>query len=108
MKAKIIVTSLSILILSSCNKSKKDPCLETKKDEFKTTCCGHGAKIKEYKFQENTVYVFDPGICGAEMTSEVTNEKCETMGYLGGITGNNKINGEDFSNAKFKNVVWSN
>lgn len=54
------------------------------------------------------VYVYDPGTCGADQTSEVTNTKCETLGYLGGITGNNKINGEDFSSATFKKTVWAN
>jgi hypothetical protein len=108
MKANILIVSLGILLLSSCGKSKQDPCFDSKKDEFKTTCCTSGANIKEYTFQGNTVYVYHPGICGADMTSEVTNEKCETIGYLGGLAGNNKINSEDFSKAKFRKTLWSN
>ena len=108
MKANILIASLSILLLSSCGKSKQDPCFDSKKEEFKKTCCSNSANIEEYTFQGKTVYVYEPGNCGADMTSEVRNEKCETMGYLGGITGNNKINGEDFSKAKFKKTVWSN
>jgi hypothetical protein len=108
MKANLLIAALTITLLSSCGKSKKDPCFDSKKEEFKKDCCTHGAKIKEYKFQGNTVYVFDPGICGADQTSEVTNEKCETLGYLGGIAGNTKINGEDFLKAKFKSTIWSN
>lgn len=108
MKTNILLTTLSIILFSSCHKLKKDPCFDSKRDEFKKTCCAHGAKIKEYKFQGETVYVYDPGTCGADQTSEVTSSKCETLGHLGGITGNNKINGEDFSNAKFKKTIWAN
>ena len=108
MKAIITFASITLILLSACGKSKQDPCFDSKKEEFKSSCCSNGAKIKEYTFQGKTVYVYDPGICGADMTSEVTNEKCETLGYLGGITGNKKINGEDFSKAKFKKTVWSN
>ncbi|MBK6521218.1 MAG: hypothetical protein IPG08_02190 [Sphingobacteriaceae bacterium] len=108
MKANILIATLGILLLFSCRKSKQDPCFDSKKDAFKTTCCTSGANIEEYTFQGKTVYLYEPGNCGADMTSEVTNEKCETLGYLGGITGNNKINGEDFSKAKFKKTVWSN
>jgi hypothetical protein len=31
------------------------------------------------------------------MTSEVFDENCNSIGFLGGITGNTKINGEDLS-----------
>jgi hypothetical protein len=41
------------------------------------------------------------------MTSEVLDENCNSLGFLGGIAGNTKINGEDFNNAKLKRTVWS-
>ena len=53
------------------------------------------------------VYVFDLGTCGADMTSEVLDENCNTLGFLGGIAGNTKINGDDFGNAKYKSTIWS-
>jgi hypothetical protein len=42
------------------------------------------------------------------MTAEVINTDCNTIGYLGGITGNTKINKENFSNAVFNRIVWKN
>ncbi len=107
MRSKLFIVAISISLLS-CSKSKKNTCVDPKTDDFKKTCCSKDAKVSEYTFQGNTVYVFDPGNCGADMTSEVTNAKCETIGYLGGISGNTKINGEDFSKAKYKKTVWSN
>ena len=65
-----------------------------------------GANVKQYEFQAKRVYVFDPGSCGADMTSEVFDENCNSIGFLGGITGNTKINGEDFNSAKYKSTIW--
>lgn len=108
MKAKLFIAVSTLTLLCACHKAKQDQCVDSKTNKFKKECCSSGAEVSEYTFQGNTVYVFDPGICGADQTTEVTNNECETMGYLGGITGNTKINGEDFSKAKFKKTVWSN
>lgn len=64
--------------------------------------------MDEYEFQGKRVYTFFQGNCGADMATGVVDDKCKSLGSLGGITGNTKINGEDFSNAKFKKTVWSN
>lgn len=53
-----------------------------------------------------TVYVFDQGPCGNDMTSEVVDSECKNLGYLGGITGNKEINGQDFSSAEFVKTIW--
>ena len=105
MKAKLFIAAITLVLLSSCNKSKKDPCVDEKINTFEKTCCSNGAEVNKYTFQGNTVYEFYPGNCAADARSEVTNDKCETMGYLGGIIGNTKINGEDFSKAKRKKTV---
>lgn len=107
MRTKLLIIAITFALLA-CRKSTRNACIDSKADDFKKTCCNNGAKVSEYTFQGNTVYVFDPGICGADQTSEVTNKKCEAMGYLGGISGNTKINGEDFSKAKFEKNIWSN
>jgi len=73
-----------------------------------TTACDDGANVREYLFQGQMVYVFDPGTCGADMTSEVMDEGCETLGYLGGIAGNMIINGESFTNAVYQRTIWEN
>lgn len=108
MKFYLIITGFLILGLSSCQPIKygTPPCIKVKIGEFESQCCDKGANVKEYDFKEEKVYVFDPGTCGADMTSEVFNEECVSLGYLGGITGNNTILGEDFSNAKFNKTCW--
>ena len=50
--------------------------------------------------------MFDPGTCGADMTSEVIDEDCNSLGYLGGIAGNVQISGTNFSEAVFIKVIW--
>lgn len=101
---------LLIFGLISCSKShvaKNTPrCIGTKVQDFKTTCCEEGANVKEYTFQGKPVYVFDPGTCGADLSSTVTDEDCNTLGLLGGIAGNVKINGDDFSQADYQITIW--
>jgi hypothetical protein len=109
MKNKILLPG--IFVLASCFACKKDKripdCIDQKIDEFKhTTSCSFGTNVKEYNFQSSRVFVFDPGNCGADMTSEVLDENCNTLGYLGGFAGNTKINGEDFDNAKLVRTIW--
>jgi len=72
----------------------------------KENFCNKGVKVERYTFQSKTVYGFNPGTCGADMTSEVIDSECQNMGFLGGIAGNTEINGEDFSLAIFESVVW--
>lgn len=108
MKFHLFITCLFILVLVSCQPIKygTPTCIKSKILEFETQCCNEGANVKEYKFQGEKVYVFDPGTCGADMTSQVFSENCSSLGYLGGITGNSEINGEDFSNADFAKTCW--
>jgi hypothetical protein len=62
--------------------------------------------VDEYLFQSEKVYVFEGGTCGADMISMVYNEEGDEIGSLGGITGNTKIKGTDFSEAGFLRVIW--
>lgn len=110
MKQLSIILLVIASIISSCNKNKIEKgtptCVENKINDFsKSSVCGD-AKVKEYRFQGNTVYTFEPGTCGADMTTEVISSECKSLGHLGGITGNTKINGEDFSNATFIKTTW--
>lgn len=102
---------LVTLLLIGCGKydvAKGTPtCIKSKIKSFdKEIDCDNGMAVSKYNFQGEEVYVFDPGTCGADMTSEVVNEDCETLGYLGGISGNSTINNESFSNAVFVDYVW--
>ena len=60
-------------------------------------------------FQNKLVYVFNPGYCGADLTTEVIDENCAAVGFLGGITGNDSINGVNFYfDAMLEGLVWAN
>ncbi|MFH0894291.1 MAG: hypothetical protein V2A54_07635 [Bacteroidota bacterium] len=111
MKKYFFLAFLLPFILLGCKKSGiasgTPKCVEHKIEDFsKMSITDNGANVKKYKFQENTVYVFDPGNSGADITSEVIDSDCNTLGFLGGITGNTIIKGQDFSNATFIKIVW--
>ncbi len=110
-RISIIVVLLGLGIgLTACDKDNvpegTPECIENKIQEFKEIACTDG-KVDEYTFQGITVYVLDPGIkCGADLTSEVVDSECETLGYLGGIAGNHIIKEENFDNAVFVQNIW--
>ena len=110
MKTLISLIILFVTVGTSCNKTdiaKGTPqCVKKKIEDFNKTSSCDDAKVKEYEFQGGNAFLFEPGTCGADMTSEVIDSGCITLGYLGGITGNTKINGEEFSNAKFLKTIW--
>lgn len=100
-----------LILLNSCNPFRgKDipPCLPSKIDEFDQTYNCDEAKVDCYRFQNEYVYVFDPGVCQfSDMQSEVVDNDCNTIGFLGGIVGNQVINNENFfENAQYVETVW--
>ena len=111
---KIIFLLFIPLLISACHSASKtkpksdesSACLKSKINAFSKTDCDKHPNVKEYTFQGKQVFVFDPGKCGADMTSEVMDKECKNLGYLGGFAGNVKINGEDFSNAVFVKTIW--
>jgi hypothetical protein len=103
----------SLFLVSACGKiedqEKTPPCIMNRISDFqKKEACPQNAEVRLYEFQNEMVYVLDPGYCIDDGTSEVISEKCVTLGYLGGIAGFYEINGESFSKAKFVMTVWSN
>ena len=110
-KTVFLLTGLVILLSCKVNKSQgkaeeTPSCITKAIESFSKGTCEKGINVKEYTFQGISVYVFDPGNCGNDMTSEVFDKNCKSLGYLGGFTGNVKINGEDFSHAIFMKTVW--
>lgn len=108
-------TCVAILLLTqSCapkttGTAKATPrCLKETLEGLRREGCSKGASLKEYSFQNKTVYVFEPGNCGADMAAPVLDKRCERIGYLGGFTGNTIINGEDFGHARYIKTIWSN
>jgi hypothetical protein len=73
---------------------------------FSKSASCNDAHVDEMLFQKAKVYLFDPGRCGADMTSDVYDAKGKLLGTLGGIRGNVMINGEDFDKAKKLRTVW--
>lgn len=112
MRALVILflTSTLALCFASCEKIEiaggTPKCIEKEIREFNQNSRCDDASVSEYWFQNETVFTFEPGTCGADMATPVYDAKCNRLGSLGGIQGNTKINGEDFSNAEFVRVVW--
>jgi hypothetical protein len=62
--------------------------------------------VNEYLFQGKMVYVFSFDDLGSDIAYSVVSSECKAIGFLGGFTGNDQINGESFSIAKFVRTVW--
>ncbi len=110
MKYSLLFLS-TLLIASSCNTDEDEipTCLQDRIDTFGEEICNTGANVKRYTFQGNETYVIFPGTCGADLSDEVLDEDCNTLGLLGGFSGGSDINGEAFySNATLEETVWSN
>ena len=102
---------MQLVFLSSCTLDigpDTPGCIQDKIKEFNKAQipCESGKNVKEYSFQNTMVYVFDPGACGSDMGLDVYDSACNYLGFLGGIAGISKINGEEFSNAEFTRIVW--
>jgi hypothetical protein len=109
-------------ILFSCSEKETEPlevqlteelseCMEEKMVAFEENglICESGAVIAQYNYQDSLVYLFSPGICIADGMTEVTNNRCEAIGFLGGIDGSSEVNGEEFwSNSEFVENIWEN
>jgi len=99
MKNLTIILMLLITAFSSCNKkdfTKGTPkCVEEKIKSFNITSTCADACVKEYMFQGASVYTFEPGTCGRDMTTEVIDRDCKKLGYLGGSWGTQKLMEKD-------------
>jgi Domain of unknown function (DUF6970) len=108
----IIAIILGLYLFSGCQKDnntgKEVPlCISAKIDTFKNHSCAIGASVKQYTFNGETVFVFDPGGCGADMSADVEDAACTNLGFLGGFNGNTKIQGVEFSTAVYIRTIWS-
>jgi hypothetical protein len=112
MKIHKIILFIPFILLTSCEKIASDApdCIEDLIRHHKGDLhlCETSASVKQYSFQGQYVYVFDPGNCGADMGADVYNESCDKLGMLGGIAGNLTINGERFDQkAKYIKTIWT-
>ena len=115
MRKQLYLSFIFMGFLWTCKINKKQDgstnnstpaCILKKIENFSKESCAKGPNVKEYTFQNKQVFVFDQGNCGNDMTSEVVDAECNNMGYLGGFTGNVKINGEDFEHALLIKLLW--
>ncbi|MFH0866391.1 MAG: hypothetical protein V1904_09350 [Bacteroidota bacterium] len=110
MKKLLFLTAITVMTFTACNKldieKGTSACIENKIKDFSKNAVCKDPKVEEYLFQNKNVYVFYQGSCGADMTSDVYDSDCNSMGSLGGIAGNKLINGEEFSNAVFIKTTW--
>lgn len=97
-------------VIFSCKKSRTDisitPCVTSRLNDFIANSYDNGASVKQYRFQTKVVYAFSPGTCGADLSTGIIDADCNSLGSLGGFSGNTKINGEEFSNAVFIRTIW--
>jgi len=110
---RYLVPVLYILIVavSSCQldiEPGTPGCIQEQIKEFSKSKipCDDGKSVSSYNFQGKIVFIFDPGVCGNDLTSEVIDSNCNSLGFLGGIAGNIVISGEEFSNAILISTVW--
>ena len=107
-----IIFALAFLFLtfSNCQRLEIERgtprCIKKKIRSFSFTSSCNDPSVEAYTFQDQTVYVFGEGTCGADFSSEVLDESCNSLGFLGGFIGNTTINGESFSDAVFIETVW--
>ena len=110
MKKTLIILAFIGLFSISCEKIDKDcpDCIQDKIKEFaKSTTCQKEVSVALYVFQDQNVYVFSEGTCGADLGAAIYAENCDKLGYLGGIAGNLMINGVKFhENAVYQKQVW--
>lgn len=112
MKIAFIFFYCILAVNSGCKKQKNETgvpeCILYKVINFtKTSQCAE-AEVTEYSYQGKLVYVFEDAGCNgaADLSSAVVNSECFTIGHLGGINGNTKINGGDFSTAIRTRTIW--
>ena len=112
-KYKTPILLLLFAVLTGCQldiEPGTPGCIQEKIKEFSKNqiSCDRSKTVSNYSFQDEIVYVFDQRSCGSDMTAEVFDSNCNYLGFLGGIAGISEINGEEFSNATFKGVIWKN
>lgn len=102
--------SLFGLVLLTCKSHEKTGQLPKpiaqEINRFSAVSSCKDAKVKQYEFQGQNVFVFEDGTCVMDKESRVLDKKGNLLGYLGGFAGNTTILGVDFTKAMFVKEVW--
>ena len=113
MKWRVILFILALVLLvlanSACKKddslTKSPECIQTKLKEKLANGCS-AVTLTRYRFQKKTVYSFEEAGSCADFFQEVYDENCSLICNLGGIAGIKECNGENFSNATQKEILF--
>lgn len=105
----VLATLAIILAIGSCKKKDDSLCIENRINIFELGACETGATIKQYTFQNETVYALYLGSCINDGSDEILDADCTTIGFVGGFGGGSDINGDNFyDNAVLTETIWSN
>lgn len=81
-------------------------CLNEKIKDFKKEKSCDDKRVDEYTFQGMTVFLFGRNCC-CDFASDVLDNECNVLGYLGGIAGMTDINGANFyQNSTYVRAIW--
>ncbi len=109
MKQLTLIFGLFGILLYSCNGDNADQCMDDTIAGFGNEICPSGASVIKYSFQDNDVYVIQPGNCIADGADTVLDVDCNIIGSLSGFAGATDVNGENFyDNAIYIETVWQN
>lgn len=108
-----LISALLMVVVLSCACEKEDgmegipSCVRERIAELEKEDCPSVGEVYRYRFQGQTVFVIHPLQCGADLTSAIVDESCNTLCHLGGITGNQECGGVNFmANATDKLQVY--
>jgi len=83
----LIIISIT-MILTSCTDSAPPTCISELITNFQSNQSGcTGATIIKYEFQGAEVYGFTDGSCLNDGGTQIWDEACESVCFLGGIAG---------------------
>ncbi len=104
----VVAICLSLLACKKSGIAKNTPnCIHKEIAIIKKNENAISPIIKEYIFQNQTVYLIDFGMGHVDGQSKVVDKRCNELGNLGGILGDTKINGEDFLTvAVYVKTIW--
>ncbi|MBW8049156.1 MAG: hypothetical protein FVQ77_02220 [Cytophagales bacterium] len=111
LKPYLLLIIFFALTLAGCKKidvpNDTPTCIKKKIRKLLKEDCPSVKTVYQYSFQGQTVYSFSPQNCGADLTGEVVDDNCNTICWLGGISGNILCNGDTFYKATTnEKLIW--
>ncbi|MFT6503625.1 MAG: hypothetical protein ACJASQ_003763 [Crocinitomicaceae bacterium] len=110
MKNSILLITLFAFVVTGCYKSKiaedtPDCVIERIKEIRKNDCALEGTSVREYLFQNKTVYAVHSVSCFMENPTTIYDIECGYLGYFA-MNSWDAISRDDFLSATFIRVIW--